>query len=181
MDKLHLIAKQNQITVKQLIALVEPVLYDTLDKTMDDIENWIKRFVPKRTGQLRDSLLANMASSRVKKGVLRFIIGTHLNYAAKVNRMTTKQVRHDSGREHRQRGPKRRGKKGRYKKGKLKKARWAYAYYYGHYGRIYLHDPQAIGGFWFKLLTYLRTRILFHMANAMRFQYGKTKLPWVIS
>lgn len=155
------IARENQMTPDQLIQMIEPVLNETLENTMQDMETWITNKVPKRTGQLRASLLSNMRSSKVARGVLRFIIGTHIGYAARVNRMSTSQVRHSSNREHS-------GKR-------------AYAYYYGNYGRIYLNDPNAIGNFWERLLTYLKERILYHMNNAVRRQYGQTQLPWVIS
>lgn len=174
--KVKKIAKENQMTPQQLVMLIEPILNETLERTMEDMTIWILRFVPKRTGQLRVSLLDNMKSSRVKNGVLRFIIGTHLDYATRVNKMSTSQVRHKgTWYEH----PRKKRVKW-YKKKKTIKRR-AYAYYYGHYGRIFLDDPEAVGGFWFALLTYLKLRILFHMKNAMLKQYGKTQLPWVIN
>ena len=72
-----------------------------------------------------------MRSSRVRKGVLRFIIGTHLNYAKKVNRMKTSQVQHQSWFEHSRR------KRPKFYKRKVKqKPKRAYAYYHGHYGSV---------------------------------------------
>ena len=155
------IAKAAQMTSNQLTQLLEAVLNETLDNTMFDVLHWINRFVPRRTGQLRESLLRNMQSSRVRNGVLRFIIGTHLNYAARVSAMSTSQVRHSSRFEH--------------------SRKRAYAYYYGHYGRIFLYDPEAIGGFWGALLKFINTRIKVNLRVAMLRQYGRTKLPWVVS
>jgi hypothetical protein len=177
------IAKQNHMTLKQLIQLIEPILSATLENTLNDMVRWILKYVPKRTGQLRESLLRSIQNSRVKNGVLQFIIGTHLNYAAKVNAMSTSQVRHSGSWYEHSGAP-------------------AYAYYgpYRHRGtkvgkrrmgvgrrykgpsnyRVFLYDPDAIGGFWDAMLKYIEVRLLFHMKNAMQVQYGKTQLPWVI-
>ena len=129
------------------------------------------------------TLLNSLQKSKVRKGILRFIIGTHLEYAGKVNKMSTSQVRHNSHKEH--------------------SGKWAYAYYHTYKRRgpkvgkrrrivgkkykgpsnyrIFLYDPDAIGSFWDQMLKYLRLRVLFHMKNAMLEQYGKTELPWVIA
>ncbi|GAH42405.1 unnamed protein product, partial [marine sediment metagenome] len=88
------------MTPKQLTQLIEPILRETLEKTMQDMMLWIVKFVPKRTGQLRMTLLNSLQKSKVQKGILRFIIGTHLEYAGKVNKMSTSQVRHNSHKEH---------------------------------------------------------------------------------
>ncbi len=176
------LAKDTDMTKKQFITLVKAVLNETLELVLDDMRLWILRFVPKRTGQLRFSLLKKLESSKVKDGVLIFIIGTHVAYAKKVNGMTDDQVQHASHKEH--------------------SGKWAYAYYYKHrrrgtkvgkrkYGvgkryrgpsnyRIYLYDPDAVGGFWDALLKYLKARVLLHLKKAMKAQYGDTELPWVI-
>ena len=181
-DNINKLAKQADMTKKQFIFLMKSVLNETLEKVLDDMRLWILRFVPKRTGQLRFSLLKRLESSKVRDGVLIFIIGTHVDYAKKVNEMSTGQVQHSSHKEH--------------------DGSWAYAYYYTYkrrgtkvgkrkYGvgkryrgtsnyRIYLSDPEAVGGFWDALLMYLKKRVLHHLQNAMKSQYGKTKLPWVI-
>ena len=176
------LAREAQISKRQFITLVQSVLNETLQLVLDDMRLWILRFVPKRTGQLRFSLLKELESSKVRDGVLIFIIGTHVDYARKVNEMSTSQVGHSSHKEH--------------------SGKWAYAYYYTHrrrgpkvgrkkYGvgkryrgpsnyRIYLYDPEAVGGFWDALLKYLKARVLIHLKKAMKGQYGDTKLPWVI-
>jgi len=155
------LAKKVEITPKQFIMLLKSVLSETLMLTMKDMQQFIIRFVPKRTGQLQYTLLKKMESSKIRDGVLIFIIGTHLRYARDVNQMATSQVQHSSHKEH--------------------SGKWAYAYYYGHKGRIFLYDPEAIGSFWQILLMYLQKRILIHLQDAMRKQYGDTKLPWVIN
>ena len=171
------------MTSQQLISLIEPILYATLQNTITDMIRWILKYVPRRTGQLRDTLIKSMKSSRVQNGMLKFIVGTHVQYANKVNQMSTSQVQHNSWFEH--------------------SGHRAYAYYYNykhrgtkvgkrkmkigkrykgpsHY-RIFLSDPDAVGMFWDTLLVYLRLRVLYHLRNTMLFQYGKTQLPWVIN
>lgn len=178
--KISSIAKEAEITSSQLTQLLNAVLNQTLDLLMEEVLAWILRFVPKRTGQLRDSLLRNMQSSRVRKGVLRFIIGTHLNYAPRVNAMSGNQVKHHSWFEH-GKMIRRKKKKGKGKKFIKKRGKRAYAYYYGHYGRIFLDDPEAMGHFWNHLLIFIYKRAKINLAKAMQYQYGVTKLPWVIS
>lgn len=176
------LAEQINITNKQIISSIKSILNETLEMVKKDLQLWILRFVPKRTGQLQFTLLKQLESSKVRNGILIFIIGTHLDYAKRVNQMSTAQVQHSSHKEH--------------------GGGWAYAYYYtykrrgikvgkrkmgvgkryrgiSHY-RIYLYDPEAVGGFWDKLLKYLKARVLIHLKNAMKAQYGDTKLPWVI-
>ena len=177
------LSKELQITSKQFILLIKSVLNETLQKTLADLREWIMHKVPKRTGQLRFSLLKKLESSKVRNETLVFIIGTQLNYARKVNQMSTSEVAHSSHKEH--------------------SGQWAYAYYYSHRRRgpkvgqrrakigkryrgssnyrIFLYDPDAIGNFWGAMLKYLEMRALYHLKNAMLYQYGKTQLPWVIN
>lgn len=178
--KISSIASDNDINTTQLIQLLDAVLEQTLSLMMEEVIGWILRFVPKRTGQLRDSLLRNMQSSRVRNGVLRFIIGTHLNYAPRVNAMSGHQVKHHSWFEH-GKMIKRKKKKGKGKRFTRKRGKRAYAYYYGHYGRIFLDDPEALGNFWAHLLIFIKDRAKVNLAKAMLYQYGATKLPWVIA
>lgn len=177
------LAKQGQMTSKQFVILIKAVLNETLQRTLEDIRLWILKYVPKRTGQLRFTLLKKLESSKVRRETLVFIIGSNLDYARSVNQMSTSQVRHNSHKEH--------------------SGEWAYAYYYSHKRRgpkvgqrrrkvgkkykgpsnyrIFLYDPNAIGSFWDELIKYLRLRTVFHLNNAMREQYGKTELPWRIN
>ena len=177
------LADQGEMSSKQFIMLMKSVLNETLQLTLEDIRQWILKFVPKRTGQLRFTLLKKLETSKVRRKTLVFIIGSNLDYAKSVSQMSTSQVRHNSHREH--------------------SGQWAYAYYYTHKRRgpkvgkrrrgigkkykggsnyrIFLYDPDAIGNFWDELIKYLRLRAVYHLNNAMRHQYGKTELPWVIN
>lgn len=138
--ELRYIAKKRPLTYEQVKTLVNNLLREVLDSVVRELEEWIRSRVPKRTGQLRDSLLANLSSSRVVGGVLRLILGTSLDYAEYVDDMSTAQVRH-SGEE-------------------------GYAYYYGHYGRVALDDPQAVGNFFGRLRDYASRRVSANLAKA---------------
>lgn len=140
--KIQYIAGKRNITYNQVLTLIRNILHETLDLTIKDLEGWIKKKVPKRTGQLRDNLIKNLHSSRVVQGIARLIMGTNIDYAEDVNQYTTQQVRH---------------------KGEV-----GYAYYYGHYGKIMLYDPEAIGHFWDFMRVYARTRILYNLAKVKK-------------
>lgn len=128
------LAKQNAISYDEVLSTIHDMLLYVLDELIVELEIWINKFVPKRTGQLRESLIANLHSSSVKMGLMRIILGTHLSYAEDVSDMSTMQVRHS-------------GEKG-------------YAYYYGESGPIILDDPQAIGDFWEELIKYAQERTM---------------------
>ena len=147
----YIAGKTKNLTYEQVLDIIISLLNEVLELTLTDMEEWIKKYVPKRTGQLRDNLLRNIRSSRVRNGILRLIIATSIDYAAKVNEMTTAQVRHaGTDREHS-------GKK-------------AYAYYWGHYGPITLDDPKAIGNFFDNLVEYAKDRVLINLAK-MKHKY----------
>lgn len=142
----YIVGKTKGLNYEQVIEIIKSFLEEILELTLVDMEAWIETYVPKRTGQLRDNLLRNIRSSRVRDGVLRIIISTSIDYAEKVNEMTTAQVQHEgTDREHS-------GKK-------------AYAYYYGHYGPITLNDPDAIGSFFDELVAFAKERVFMNMAK----------------
>ena len=108
------------------------MLLYVLDELIRELEMWINKFVPKRTGQLRYTLIENLHSSFVKLGLMRIILGTDVGYAEDVADMSTMQVRHS---------------------GQI-----GYAYYWREHGKIILDDPNAIGNFWEELLKYAKER-----------------------
>lgn len=124
------------------IALVQQIEDEALKATIREGIARIRRKVAKRTGQLQESLIANLKSSRRRGSITRIILGTHLDYAEAVDNMTTNQVRHynEDG----------------------------YAYYYGHYGKIILNDPEAEGKAITKLITYVGKRYVLHANSLIR-------------
>jgi hypothetical protein len=152
-DAITYIAGQLNLTYEDTKLMITNVLQDALDWTLEDMKEWIKEFVPKRTGQLQDNLLANIESSRVVDFTLKLIIRTSIDYAADVNAMSDAQVQHDATWfEHS-------GKR-------------AYAYYYGNYGPIFLNDPNAMGGFFQELQEYGKQRSFVNLAKAKARHYG---------
>lgn len=139
--KIKYLAKNNELEFEEVLALFHNMLLYVLDELLFELRIWIKTKVPKRTGQLRDNLLKQLDSSRVKKGLMRIVLGTNIDYAPKVAEMTTAQVRHS-------------GEKG-------------YAYYYGEYGPIILDDPEAIGNFWEELMDYAQERTMVILQRAI--------------
>jgi len=126
--EIRFLVKGTKLTFDEILALYHNMLLYVLDELTFDLRIWINTKVPKATGQLRDSLLKNLESSNVKKGLMRLVLGTHLTYAPDVAEMSTSQVRHSGV-------P-------------------SYAYYYGEHGPIILDDPQAIGDYWNELIDY---------------------------
>jgi len=139
--QIKFLAKSNELSYDEVLDTINDMLLYVLDELIHELEIWIKTKVPKRTGQLRDSLIANLHSSYVKLGLMRIILGTNLDYAEAVNEMSTQTVRHS---------------------GEL-----GYAYYYGEHGKIILNDPQAIGGFFDALLSYAKERCMFILQRAI--------------
>jgi len=146
--KIKYLAKGSVLTYEEVLALFHNMLLYVLDELMYELRIWINEKVPKRTSQLRDSLIKNLESSRVKKGLMKLVLGTHLSYAEDVAKMSTAQVRHS---------------------GEI-----GYAYYYGAQGKIILDDPQAIGDFWDKLIDYAEERTKSILKRAIAEYFGGT-------
>ena len=131
------VASKMHITYTEVLAKLNSLLEYVKDKTIADAKLWINRFVPKRTGQLRTDLIEWMEGSTIKKYVLKVTLGTYLPYAADLNDMSTFHVRHD-------------GEVG-------------YVYYKnkpGIEGRVILHDPEAIGKYYEKLVEFVKNTVM---------------------
>ncbi len=155
-----------QLSEREVMRIIDNILTEVFILVVQDVVKWINRFVAKRTGQLRDNLIDNLTSSRVKNYTMIFILRTSIDYAEKVSKYSTAQVRHNNAkREH-------------YTVGKGKRHPYAYAYYYGHYGRITLHDPQAIGNFYKIMVAYTVNSILRHLVKVKRKYSARTKMKY---
>lgn len=142
----YIAGRNKNLSFEDVKDIIINLLKEVLNLTLGNMEIWIEQKVPERTGQLKNNLLLNLKSSRVSGAVLRLIVGTAINYADEVNQMTTSQVRHTgTWYEHS-------GKR-------------AYAYYGGHYGKIFLDDPRAEGNFFDKLLVFAQERIIINLAR----------------
>lgn len=139
-------------TPEQVKTLAQGLLDEALNLTIQETKSWINTFVPKRSADLRVSLIKYLERSippLAAIGELRGIrlilgAGAEINYAKYVDEMTTEQVRHSSTwREHS-------GKR---------------AYTKGH--RVFLHDPRAVGGYHDKMVDYARLRLQTNIAKAV--------------
>ena len=165
------IAQKNpNLTAKEAEEIIAKILEETTKLVLKDLKKWINKFVPKRTGQLRKNLLLNLKSSRIKGYIMRIIVRTSIDYAAQVNAYSTAQVRHKKAkREHSVSYTTKKGKKHH---------PYAYAYYGGHYGRITLNDPMAIGKFFDKMVIFTIKIILFHLVKVKRKYSARTKMKF---
>ena len=134
-----IVGRNKNLNTQQVLNIISNMLGEILALTLVDIKWFIKTKVPKRTGQLRKNLLDNLESSRAKEKIMHLIIRTSIDYADKVNEMSTSQVRHvNASREHASDYTRKSGGK---------HYPLASAYYFKHFGRIKLNDPRAIGSF----------------------------------
>lgn len=139
--EIRYLAKGNPLSFEEILSMVHNMLLYVLDELLVELEGWINRFVPKATGQLRESLIKNLKSSEVKKGLMRLVLGTHISYAQRVAEMSTAMVRH-SGEER-------------------------YVNYYGERGKIRLWDPEAIGNFFEEFVKFAEERTIFITQRAI--------------
>jgi len=124
--------------------LIQELLDEALNITIAETKKWINTFVPKRSADLRVSLITFLERSippAATIGELRGIrlvlgVGAEIPYAAAVNEMSTAQVAHEGTfREHS-------GKRA-YSKGR----------------RVWLYDPKAIGGYHDKMVAFATERL----------------------
>jgi len=143
---LRYLAKSNLVSYPILLLILDDMLSYIKDELIFELTMWINLKVPKRTGQLRDSLIETLNTSTAGNGELKIELGTMVDYATEVDRMTTFKVRHFQ--------------------------EWGTAYYYGHSGRILLNDPFAVGDFWENLQTYSQERLSFITQRASDEYFG---------
>lgn len=139
-DQIKYIARSASLSYNQLLERIQSFLNDVWKTLEIEIKLWIDKYVPKRTGQLRNNIKRALEQSYLKLGILRIvlgIIGLSTGYVERVNKMGTMRVRHS---------------------GEI-----GYVYYPNpdgdppnQRGRVILWDPQAIGNFWENLITYVK-------------------------
>ncbi len=168
------------LSEREVENIVVKILKETFQLVVRDVVKWINKFVAKRTGQLRENLILNLASSRTKNYTMVFVLLTSINYAEQVVNYKTSQVRHkNSKREHYTVTYMRKGRgKKKIGKGKVTKHPYAYANYGGHSGRITLNDPQAITNFFTMMVRYTVKSILINLKIIKRKYSAKTKMKF---
>ena len=114
--------KGRDFSKEELLIIFHEILFNTLKATKITILDWINKYVPKRTGQLRDSLIDWINSHWIVDEIgLKASLHSDVEYAFDIVGDAAHKGTwfEHSGAE-------------------------ATAYYYNNYGRIFLDDPQAL-------------------------------------
>ena len=121
----------------ELVIIVREILTSTLETVKKEVIVWINIYVPKRTGQLRDSLVDWVNNNwKVTYDGLTASIGTNINYGLKTTGIA---AHNNTWFEH--------------------SGQAATAYYAG-FSKILLNDPQAISSWYQVIGSFLNERFL---------------------
>jgi len=114
--------KGRDFSKEELLVIFNEILFNTLKATKIAALDWINRYVPKRTGQLRDSLIDWMNTHWIVDDVgLKASLHSDVEYAFDI---AGDPAHSGTWYEH--------------------SGAPATAYYYHHFGRVFLDDPTAI-------------------------------------
>ncbi len=109
-------------TTDEYLDLIYACYQDTFDATKEDVLRRAAERVPVRTGQLLDSVIRCINTRwSIDNDNVHLEIGSDVKYAYD---LVGEPAHGATWFEH--------------------DGRWAYAYYYGHSGKIYLNDPNAV-------------------------------------
>ena len=148
-DVKYVIGK-SKLTHEQVITFIMDIMNETLELTIKECEEWIDKYVPKRSGDLIESLKKFLNKSKpppTTVGELRNVrlilgAGADVKYAKYVMEMTDAMVQHEgTWFEHS-------GKRA-YSKGE----------------RVFLDDPDARGGFFDMLVIYAIERLRMNLSK----------------
>ncbi len=149
-DIKYIIGGRTDLTIKNVKEFIQGILDDTLNITIEETREWIYKYVPKRSGDLQESLLSFLEKSKPPPTIFNEIRGVRLvlgagaevKYVKYVDKFDDSNVQHDNTwREHS-------GKKA-YSKGKP----------------ILLDDPQAKGQFFDKMVSYAKSRLRINLSK----------------
>ena len=131
--------KGKNYTHEELLIIVHEILQNTLISVKIETIDWIHTYVPKRTGQLRNSLIDWVNNNWfVDEHGLWASMATDVEYATKITGLA---AHHGTWYEH---------------SGAPAYAKFGNKYY----GRVYLDDPQAIAG-WYQIIgSYIYDRFI---------------------
>ena len=141
----------NEYIIEQVRWIVQRALNEALEDTIFETEDWINTYVPKRSGDLQESLKEYLGKSipppiaRNEFRDLRLVLGAgaDIPYIKHVDKMTAAQVQHSgTWLEHS-------GKKA-YSKGLP----------------VFLDDPEAEGEFFDKMIAYAKERLYINIDKA---------------
>jgi len=103
-SKIKYVAGKSRFTYEQILAYIQGIMNETLELTIKEVEVWIDEFVPKRSGDLRESLKKFLNKSKpppTTVGELRNVrlilgAGADVKYAKYVIEMTDAMVQHEA-------------------------------------------------------------------------------------
>lgn len=153
LDFKYIIGK-SKYTYEEVIRYVQNVMNETLLVTVEECRQWIYKYVPKRSGDLQETLIKFLEKSipppslfnEIRNVRLTLGAGVEVPYAKYVRDMTAKQVQHfGTWFEHS-------GRKA-YSKGKP----------------VFLNDPNAVNKYFDKLTAY----------GIERLKINLSKIKWV--
>lgn len=131
--KISYIANNLRMEMGEVLQLLTQIMEKTIQYTVPEIEQWIKKYVPKRTGQLQNSLLDSVNKTEWTGQQLRLILFTDVEYARELNNRKDIQIQHNN--------------------------EIGSAYYYGHYGKLILNDSNAYYDFMGLLKMFARQHL----------------------
>jgi len=142
--KIKYIAGKSKFSYGQLIQFIQDIMNETLELTIQETKEWIWEFVPLRSGDLQDNLIEFLEKSKPppsnSTGLrnVRLILGAgkDVKYARYVNEMDASMVQHNNTWLEHSGFP-------AYSKGV----------------RVLLHDPDAVGFFFDKMVAYAVERL----------------------
>jgi len=137
----------NEFSRGYIIRQIHTILKRVKKRLIKDGEKWINRYVPKATGQLRESLKSSLRTDTKIYDLtqLKVKLGSHVSYLQYVNPMSRYNLVHPAGHHPNAR----------------------LVNYYGGKRVVILNDKQATQGFFDKLLRYLRERFQFHLRQGI--------------
>lgn len=79
-------------TSAKLKETIRNITLDAFNTTKTELSAWINKYVPKKTGRLRESMLRVLNESSYLEGNVNIKLGTRTGYGAQVNQYETIQV-----------------------------------------------------------------------------------------
>lgn len=131
-------------TIAQIQDKSDEIMRYLLRRTREDVLNWILKYVPVRTGQLRDSLINWVRNWKIINNAIEFDLATFVEYAKKIKG----DPKHANTWFEHSGAP-------------------AVAFYGGHSGFILLDDPLAESQWFFLIRNFTAERINSNLQTAI--------------
>ena len=139
----------------------DKILKQSMADTIAYIEGNINKYVPKATGQLRNSFVHQLHHSTVGRLGLKMNLGTFVHYMGYVAKMSERTLRHPRGSSYipYKRNTTVRGQL--HKKGSPRRnpGAWRWVKYYGGPRWVQLEDRKAQKNFFSQLVTHIKKRL----------------------